>query len=119
MKDIDEIERLNFEDLLWALFIILSIANIVSNNYQKRYVITDVEKYENCANSISIKVLSVLIFVYLYFFFRNYSMYNNKHNPSEEDFVKVFGSFLFVLGTLCLLYFQVHSKDNFIGGPSI
>ena len=119
MKDINEIERLNFEDMLWIIFIILSIANIVGNNYQKRYVSSDIQEYEDCANNISIKVLSILIFIYLYFFFRNYNMYSNKDNPSLEDLIKVIGSFLFVLGTLCLLYFQVNSKDNFIGSSSI
>ena len=30
-----EINRLNFEDILWVIFIVLSILNIVSNNLHK------------------------------------------------------------------------------------
>ena len=116
-KDFREIERLNFEDILWVIFIGLSMLNIVSNNYQKYYVRTKKQYYEDRANNISIFVLSVLFFVYLYFFLRNHSMYNNKDNPNKVDYVKVMGSLFFIIGTLCLLYFQINSDDNFIGSP--
>lgn len=118
-NDYKEIERLNFEDMLWIIFVGLSVLNIVSNNYQKEYVVTNDEYYEDRANDISIFVLSILLLVYLYFFLRNYNMYNDKVNPTNVDLVKVFGSLFFILGTLCLLYFQVKSDDNFIGGPAL
>lgn len=118
-KDIKEIERLNFEDILWVIFIGLSMLNIVSNNYQKDYVRSNEQYYEDKANNISLVVLSILILVYLYFFLRNYNMYSNKNNPSKADFVKVTGSLFFILGTICLLYFQIKSDDNFIGGPAL
>ena len=115
-----EIDRLNFEDLLWVIFIILSIMNIISNYYQKEFVVSNYQYYEDKANNISIVVLSILVFIYLYFFLRNYNMYNNKDNDvTDADFVKVVGSFLFIVGALCLLYFQVSSDDNFIGGPAL
>lgn len=114
----NEIKRLNFEDLLWVIFIILSILNIVSNNNQKEYVVSKNQYYEDRANNISMFVLTVLLFVYLYFFTRNYRMYKNKmSNATRKDFVKVMGSIFFIIGTLCLLYFQVNSDDNFIGSP--
>jgi len=114
----NEIKRLNFENLLWVIFIILSILNIVSNNNQKEYVVSKNQYYEDRANNISMFVLTVLLFVYLYFFTRNYRMYKNKvNNATREDFVKVMGSIFFIIGTLCLLYFQVNSDDNFIGSP--
>lgn len=115
-----EIKRLNFEDILWVIFIFLSIMNIVSNNFQKEYVISNEQYYEDRAGNISIFVLTILLLVYLYFFIRNYNMYKNKGlDATQIDFIKVIGSFFFILGTLCLLYFQVHSDDNFIGGPAL
>lgn len=117
--DIKELGRLNFEDMLWVIFIFLSIMNIVSNGCQKEYVKTRIEYYEDRANNISICVLIILFYIYIYFFLRNYSMYNGKKNPNDYDLVKVIGSMLFVLGTLCLLYFQLNSDDNFIGGVTL
>ena len=118
-KQEKEINRLNFEDILWCIFIILSILNIISNKLQKDYVISKNEIYENKANNISIKVLTILIIIYLYFFIRNYNMYKNKEKPTKTDYIKVIGSLLFVIGTICLLYFQLNNDDNFIGGPAI
>lgn len=120
MNDIlKEIKRLNFEDILWLIFIVLSILNILANDNQKKYVISKEQIYEDNANNISIFVLTTLFFVYIYFFSRNYIMHNNKDNPTRADSIKVSGSFFFVIGTLCLLYFQIHSNDNFIGGPEL
>ena len=76
-EKVREINRLNFEDILWVVFIGLSVLNIVSNNFQKEFVITENQFYESKANNISIKVLTILVFVYLYFFIRNYNMYRN------------------------------------------
>lgn len=109
-----EIERLNFEDILWIIFAGLCILNIISNNYQKNYVRSKNVYYEKRANKISIFVLTVLLLVYIYFFLRNYNMLNNKDKVNIEDKVKLIGSFFFVIGVLCLLYFQVNSEDNFI-----
>lgn len=115
----NEINRLNFENVLWIIFIGLSILNIVSDNNQKEYVVSGNEYYKDKANDISIFVLGIVLFIYLYFFLRNYNMYNNKNNPTKEDLIKVMGSVFFVIGTLCLLYFQIHSEDNFIGSSLI
>ena len=120
MNDIEkEIKRLNFEDVIWIVFIVLSVLNIVGNDNQKKYVISNKQYYEDRANNISVFVLTILFIIYLYFFYRNYNMYNNKDNPSDVDMIKVIGSFLFIVGTLCLLYFQVNSDDNFIGEPEL
>ena len=110
-----EIERLNFEDILCIVFIILSILNIISNKYQKDYVRSNIQYYEDYANNISIIVLIVLFFLYLYYFIRNYNMYNSKVNATKTDLIKVMGSLFFIIGVLCLLYFQINSNDNFIG----
>ena len=119
-KDVyGEIKRLNFEDIIWIIFIFLSVMNIISNKLQKEYVVSDEQCYEDYANNISIVVLTILVFIYLYFFLRNYKMYNDKDNPSDVDLIKVIGSMFFIVGTLCLLYFQIHSDDNFIGSPVI
>ena len=118
-SDFSEIGRLNFEDILWIIFIGLSILNIIGNNYQKEYVRSNIKYFEDKADNISVFVLSVLFLVYMYFFLRNYNMYNNKENPTNVDLIKVIGSLFFIFGTLCLLYFQVNSEDNFIGGPAL
>ena len=41
----NEINRLNFEDIIWGIFITLSILNIVANDKQKKYVISNNQYY--------------------------------------------------------------------------
>lgn len=110
----NEINRLNFEDIIWIIFILLSVLNIISNSDQKLYTITNNHQYEESTNKRTIFVLTILIIIYLYFFIRNINLYGNKENPSKADSIKVLGSLLFVIGTTCLLYFQIYSKENFI-----
>ena len=69
--------------------------NIISNRFHKEYVISNEQYYEDYANNISVVVLTILVFIYLYFFLRNYNMYNNKDNSSEVDLIKVIGSLFF------------------------
>ena len=115
----NEINRLNFENILWIIFGILCILNIVSNNNQKDYVISGDSYYEDNANKISIFVLIIVLCIYLYFFLRNYNFLINKKDPISVDYIKVLGSLFFIIGTLCLLYFQLNDNDDFIGSPLI
>ena len=111
----NELNRLNFEDIIWLIFAILSIFNIISNQDQKQYIITNNQKYEDSANSRTIFVLTILIIISGV----GIGFYINKENKTKADSIKVLGSLLFVTGTICLLYFQIHSKDNFIGGAEL
>lgn len=64
-NDINEVDRLNFKNILWLIFIGLSILNIISNNYQKYYVVNKNNYYKDNANNISIFVLVIVLFIYL------------------------------------------------------
>ena len=72
------------------------------------------------ANKIYILILVITILIYLYFFRRNYRAYINSDFMNSDIYeIKLFGSILFIVGGLCLLYFQVNSEGNFVGGPII
>ena len=64
-----EIKRLDFEDIIWMVFIILSILNIVGNDNQKKYMISNNQYYEDKANNISIFVLTILFIIYFITYF--------------------------------------------------
>lgn len=126
---INELKRLKFEDYIWIVFIVLSILDIVADNYQKKFIVTDNSSYEQIANKLYTLIVFISVFIYLYFFIRNYHA-NSKmdiHNPDKYLFeIKLLGSIFFLVGVLCLLYFQVNISDNntgsskpFIGGPAL
>lgn len=119
---IKELKRLNFEDIIWIIFIILSSLDILADNYQKKYLINNDKYYENIANKIYIIITIITILIYIYFFIRNYNLYQ-KSSPDQKDNLKIklLGSIFLLIGGICLLSSQINNnQDNpFIGGPAL
>lgn len=70
-----EIFRLNFEDFLWSIFIILAVLNIQGDYDEKKYINSHNEIFRNESNSIFTLTLTITFFIYLYFLVRNYNFY--------------------------------------------
>lgn len=115
----NDLERLNFEDFIWVIFIGLILLNIVGDNFQKEFIKTNNKNDESKANNIFLFVLLVTLFIYLYFFVRNF---NALERASEENkklfFIKLLGSSFLIAGIICLIYFQFKQVD-FIGTPAL
>lgn len=114
-----DIKRLNFEDLLWILFAILSLLNVYGDYDEKKFLKSNDKKYKNEANYVFTITLIVTFFIYVYFFLRNYKNYEDA-SKEEKDLllIKLLGSAFLIAGVLSLLYFQIHQK-NFIGTPAL
>lgn len=83
------------------------------------YVIYNRKMDTVIANKIYIFIIFISILMYLYFFNRNYKAYMNSNIDNRELFkIKLFGSILFIVGGVCLLYFQVNN-NSFIFEPII
>lgn len=114
-----EIMRLNFEDLLLILFIIVCILNIFGNQNEKSYVMTEDNMYKDKANKIFEFTIIITLIIYLYFFRRNYGAYKLVSEDKKDLYqIKVFGSLLLIIATICLFYFQ-KKQSSFIGLPSV
>lgn len=113
----DDVIRLNFENFIWVVFIGLCLLDIVGDEYLKSFIKTNDKNDELVANKIFLFILVVSFFIYLYFLIRNIKAYENANEEEKRlFFVKVFGSVLFIVGALCLIYFQFKQTD-FIGAP--
>lgn len=113
----DDLKRLDFENILWIVFIGLGILNIVADNYQKDFISSKNKYSENAANKIFLFILVISFIIYIYFLLRNFNAYERVSEKEKEIFgIKVFGSIFFVVGVLCLIYFQLN-QTNFIGSP--
>ena len=119
-KDIlNEINRLNLEDLIWVVFIILSAFNIYGDKLEKDYLKTNNQKYEKNANIVFEIVLIITFFIYIYFWQRNYKAYISARKEEKELLIiKLLGSSFLIAGIICLIYFQ-SKNSGFIGTPAI
>ena len=107
-----EIDRLNFEDLLLFVFIILCILNIKGDNLEKEYLIYNDSNKKILSNNIFKFTIYISFFIYLYYFFRNYNDYNNISFDKKSLYsVRFFSSVCFIVGTLCLIYFVNRDSD--------
>lgn len=118
-KTIEEIKRLNFEDLLWVLFVFLSIANIFGDYNEKEFLKTNDPDFKTRANKIFEITLVVTFFIYIYFLVRNYHAYQNASLENKNLYlIKTLGSSFLIAGIVLLIYFQF-KQSSFVGSPAI
>lgn len=117
-KIINELNRLNFEDFLWIIFIAIGIITIYGNYNQKMYIKTKDDYFNKKSNDIFEIALTTSLLIYIYFFTRNYKAYNNSSKEEKNLYeIKLVGSSLFIIGILCLLHFQ-EKQTSFVGSPA-
>jgi hypothetical protein len=116
---LSEIRRLDFEDLLWVIFAILSILNIYGDYNDKEYLKTNNKMYDDTSSRVFEFTLTVTFFIYLYFLIRNYNAYSKVSAESKNLYlIKLFGSALLIGGVIALIYFQ-KNENSFIGSPAL
>ena len=114
-----EINRLEFENILWLIFAIVCLLNIVGDYEEEIYIKNNDYKYKNKANKVFELTLSVTFLIYVYFAIRNYNALNKASDEMKSLYeIKLLGSIFLIAGVVCLLYFQFNQK-NFIGSPAL
>lgn len=119
MDTIREIKRLKFENILWIIFAVLCILNVVGDYDQELYLIHNNYYYKEKSDKIFEFTLTITLLIYIYFFCRNYSALKNASSNQKELYeIKLFGSIFLIVGIICLIYFQ-NKQTSFIGSPSL
>ncbi len=115
----EEINRLEFENILWLIFAIVCLLNIVGDYEEEMYIKSNDYNYKNKANKVFELTLSVTFLIYVYFAIRNYNALNKASDDMKSLYeIKLLGSIFLIAGVVCLLYFQFNQK-NFIGSPAL
>lgn len=113
------INDLNNDNLLSAIIIGVTLLTIIGNNVYKRYYETGKVKYVEKSRIIYITGLIIALGIYLIFEKSNYENLKNKVMNSDNPtpaFVRLVGSVLVVIGTLCFIYYQFNEEYPG-GGP--
>ena len=99
------INRLNFENLIWVCFIIISILDIYGDELIKKSLTSNDTNCRKKANKLFLGINLFSILIYIYFLMRNYNDCKKYNNDSYQ--VRLIGSILILTGTICFLYFQL------------
>ncbi len=118
---ISKIKELEFEKILWGIFIFLSALNIYGDNIQELFFINKDYMAEKKAKNIFIITIVISLLIYIYFVYRNYNYFKNAQENNHDTnlyLIRLVGSILVVVGVICLLYYQAFENTP-IGTPAI
>lgn len=111
---VKELESLEIDQSLSGIFILLSIATIIGDQFVKKYYINkDKNSYIN-AKKIFVSSLIITLLIYIYFLKKSNDGYYEKIEKNEESFpqlIRLIGSILLVVGISCLLFFQITDDE--------
>lgn len=116
MNDLNQkLRLLKNENLIWIIYIFISIAAIASNFFEKEYDISkNIDAYKKY-KTINICIFTVAFFIYIYFFItiygklKNTQKYTKKYQLTEAQ---LFGAILFIVGGLIYLIVEISENEE-------
>ena len=102
-----KLKNLEKENIVWIVYIIISVFAIVSNALEKRYYYFHSLKDKNLYKTINIIIFIVAIIIYLYF------ISLDVHSKERDHNLHLFAAFLFLIGGIIYLYIECkHFSDT-------
>lgn len=112
----EKLNDINIENHIWLIYIIIILASWYSNKLEKDYFLYNDIRSKNKYREILIKIFSVLLIVYLYFFKSSLNDVNNLKPTDNLEKRKLtelsaIGSLLIVISGLIFLYIAYTDQD--------
>ena len=112
----EKLNDINIENHIWIIYIIIILASWYSNKLEKDYFLYNDIKSKNKYRDIIIKIFSILLIVYLYFFKSSLNDVNNLKPTDNLEKRKLtelsaIGSLLIVISGLIFLYIAYTDQD--------
>lgn len=120
MNDIlSKIKELEFEKILWLIFIFLAALNIYGANIQELFLINNDNNLEETPKKIFTFTVAISLLIYLYFGYRNYKYVKLSTSVKKNlAIIRFAGSILIIIGTLLILFYDIKDQEP-IGTPII
>ena len=111
----EQLNELRIEDYIWIIFIFVSIVAIVSDHFERNWLLTKNKKDYHTYKTINVVLLIISFLVYLYFVLLSYKKYKQTaHKKSVKELffseVNLFATSLFLIGGLLNIYTEVKSN---------
>ena len=120
MNNFNEIENLKIDEVIWVVFIFLSIINIFGDECKKSYYIDENNEQEELAKKVFLFTLFISFIVYIYISYIKYKrlQYCYKNNlDSTCAKARFFASVMVVIASFIFLCCQI--KESNPTNPSI
>ena len=116
-SQIDKINSLNLDDMVWYIYIFISVAALYSNALEKEYTKTYNKRKLTEFHTINLVVLTIAFFVYIYFIFVAFRRFQNDKN--NNTIINIIASILFLVAGGMLLYLEIVTTDSDINNVGI
>ena len=106
----NKIKEIETDELIWIIFIILSIINIYGDELYKKSLTTNNQK-SNIAKQIFLLTAISSLLIYFYFLSNSYKELQNTDNLELQK-TKITGIILIIIGNILIIYFNINEKET-------
>lgn len=108
-----KLQRINTEDFIWVIYFFIALAAIISDNYEKNFLLTKNPESKKRFKTINITIFIVALFIYVYFVFINYEDIKAlKRDASKKEVLNqhlsLISALLFLVGGAIALYVELN-----------
>lgn len=118
------LEKIKIEDFIWIINFIIVFFALLSNQYEKDFIINNNKVSKNKYKKINIYILIVVFIIYSYFLYSRYqNLLNTNKNSRKQDIynanLNFIASLLVVIATLIFIYTEINSDNISIDDLSL
>ena len=115
--DSETFNEVRIEDYIWIVYIFLAFFALISNHYEKEYLIKHNKKDESIFRTINTEIFIVTFIIYLYFAYINYKHIKrlDSNSSPKQIFIANAGlvaALLFLIGGAISLYISIVGNDE-------
>jgi len=118
MNKINKIlKELEIEDMIWIITLFSAIFAIISNKYERNYVITKNQSSKVRYKTINVTLLTISFFIYLYFLLLSYSRIkeinpNTTFKQARLTNINFITATLFIIASIISIFVEIFSDDG-------
>lgn len=110
------LQRLNNEDMIWVIYLFIAIAAIISDKFERDFILSKNTIAHKKFRTINIVVLTVALFIYIYFVFLNYEdVATLKKEVTKKEVILTHASLvaalLFLIGGIITLFVEINRAN--------
>lgn len=111
------LQRLNNEDMIWVVYLFIAIAAIISDKFERDFVLSKNPIAHKKYRTINITVLTIALFIYIYFVFTNYEDVSTlKRETTKKEVILshagLVAALLFLVGGIITLFVEINRTSG-------
>ena len=114
---IRQLKRLDIDDFIWLTYFFIVLFSLIANSFQRKYIFSKDKKYRNIGRGITLSLLIVAFFIYLYFVIDsiqdiNLLKCNNNSNQRRVALERLITTLVFLVGGALSIYTEIDDKGG-------